>query len=77
MFTKYKALKQTKAGPRSSGTPFLVIVKFVTIIPFETLHNKLCSDFIPGFGAETYRHTMGIKYLLDRIIVYTLYNNLS
>ena len=24
-----KALKQTKAGPRSSGTPFLVLFKFV------------------------------------------------
>ena len=27
MFFVYKALKQTKAGPRSSGTPFLVSVK--------------------------------------------------
>ena len=34
MFAKYsaifssKALKQTKAGPQSSGTPFLVIIHF-------------------------------------------------
>ena len=37
MFTKYaiflsKALKQTKAGPQSSGTPFLVLYIILHIV---------------------------------------------
>ena len=30
LFFLSKAIKQTKAGPRSSGTPFLVLFKFST-----------------------------------------------